>query len=161
MKNILTNESLERIAPSVFAANQWHERTDKYNFVPTIRVVEALRDTGFQPVRATQSNSRIENKRNYTKHMIRFQHADNMAINLGDVIPEIVLINSHDGTSAYKMTLGLYRLACLNGLTVSENTLKTISVRHIGNNDLCRDVIKAANKITKKIKTNKPNKRAN
>jgi uncharacterized protein DUF932 len=43
--------------------------------------------------------------------MLRFRHEDvSQSLAVDDVIPEVVLINSHDGTSAYKLIAGLYRL---------------------------------------------------
>jgi hypothetical protein len=39
------------------------------------------------------------------------------------VTPEIVLLNAHDGTSAYQFHAGLFRLVCANGLIVSDATL--------------------------------------
>jgi hypothetical protein len=50
----------------------------------------------------------------------------------GDVLPEIVLDNSHDGTGAYRLMAGLFRLACLNGLIVAEGNVTSVSVRHVG-----------------------------
>jgi hypothetical protein len=45
--------------------------------------------------------------------------------------PEIVVTNSHDGTSAAKVALGIFRLVCSNGL-VAGRTFTEISVRHTG-----------------------------
>jgi hypothetical protein len=35
-------------------------------------------------------------------------------------VPEILFLNSHDGTSAYQLRVGLYRAICTDGLVVSE-----------------------------------------
>ncbi|MCA9404495.1 MAG: DUF945 domain-containing protein [Candidatus Omnitrophica bacterium] len=146
----LTDAELQRYAPSVFAKEPWHERTDKYRFVPTIDVVNALRDHGIVPVRAYQSSSRIEGKGEYTKHMIRFRMSgDYDRLQVGDTVPEVVLINSHDGACAYRLTMGLFRLACSNGMMVNDQTIGNMSVRHIGNADLREGVIDATMEIVK------------
>ncbi len=46
-----------------------------------------------------QSKSRIEDKTDFTKHMIRMRHAGQ--VNAKPEANEIILINSHDGASSY------------------------------------------------------------
>lgn len=142
---ILNDEDLKRKAPSVFALEAWQERSEKYRFIPTISIVNALRESGYYPVKAVQSRTRIEGKAEYTKHMLRFRcispTSGEVSHAVNDIIPEIVLINSHDGSSAYKMMLGLFRLVCSNGLVVADKELASISVRHSGQHNLIREVI--------------------
>lgn len=146
MNRPLDDEQLNRIAPSIFADQPWRDRSERYRFVPTINVVNALRDAGYFPVKAMQSRSRIPGKGEFTKHMIRFRSKLN-GFEVNDTIPEIVLINSHDGTSAYKMMMGLFRLVCSNGLVVADKTIDSIHVRHVGDRDLCQEVIDVSGKI--------------
>jgi hypothetical protein len=89
--------------------------SEKYRFFPTAQVVEGLMQEGFAVVRAQQSRSRIEGKGEYTKHLLRFRHASQAESAVQSTVPEIVLINSHDGSSAYHLSLGLYRVICTNG----------------------------------------------
>jgi hypothetical protein len=80
--------------------------------------------------------------------MIRFRHADSSAaLQVGDVIPEVVLINSHDGTSAYKLIAGMFRLACSNGLMVSEGEIESVTVMHKGN--ILDNVIEGSYRLVK------------
>jgi hypothetical protein len=51
---------------------------------------------------------------------------------VGSSIPEVILVNSHDGTSAYKLMAGIFRLVCTNGLIVAESTIGSLSVPHKG-----------------------------
>jgi len=146
----LTQEEIRRVAPSVFAQSPWHERTDKYKFVSTPRVIDAMTDSGYYPVKAQQSNSRIPGKREFTKHMLKFRSKECEGIQINDVIPEIVLVNSHDGTSAYKMMFGLFRLVCTNGLIVADSMISSVSFRHIGASNICRQVIKKSNAMVKR-----------
>ena len=46
---------------------------------------------------------------------------------------EVVLVNSHDGTSRYELSLGAFRLACLNGMMVAEGLVEIVKIRHTGN----------------------------
>ncbi len=129
----LTMEELRHYAPSAFATAAHESRSIRYTYIPTSEVIAGLMHAGFQPFRATQSRSRIEGKTEFTKHMIRFRHPDATAIErVGDSVPEVVLVNSHDGTSAYKLSAGLYRLVCSNGLMVSDSTVEMLSIQHKG-----------------------------
>lgn len=141
---ILTDNELKYYAPSVFTRDAWHDRSQQYQTIPTINVINALCDNGFVCVKAMQSRTRIFGKRDYVKHLIRFRVRTAETPSVGDTIPELVLINSHDGTSAYKLNFGLYRLVCANGLIVSEKEVMTIKLVHKGHNNICNDAIYAA-----------------
>src|ERR1700687_3303207 len=94
-------DQIAQYAPSALATRPHESRSDRYTYIPTINVIEGMIKAGFQPFSASQSRSRIEGKSEFTKHMIRFRHADLMQAVVGDVLPEVILVNSHDGTSAY------------------------------------------------------------
>ena len=128
----LTDEMIQRYAPSAFAGQAYEKQSDRYAFVPTSAVIDGMRNAGFFPVMACQSRTRVEGKQNFTKHMIRFRSSDSQAITVGDSLVETVLINSHDGTSAYDLSLGVFRLVCSNGMVVGD-VFESIHIRHIGN----------------------------
>jgi hypothetical protein len=145
----LEDNNLRRLAPSVFATEPYTAMSARYRFVPTIDVVNEMRSNGFFPIRAQQSRTRIEGKGEFTKHLLRFRHTSDLgrAVGLNEEIPEIVLVNSHDGTSAYKLAAGIFRLVCTNGLIVSTSDFGNISVRHSGTEDLPARVIDASFQI--------------
>lgn len=128
----LSNEQLRERAPAAFATDAHDSRSTRYAYIPTTRVIEALRDSGFQPVRATQSISRM-GRQDFTKHMISFARMDGaQMLRVGDSVPQVNLVNSHDGTSAYNLIAGLYRLACNNGLMVADSCVQSVKVQHTG-----------------------------
>ena len=143
----LTLDALKHYAPSAFATEAHESRSVRYTYIPTSEVIAGLMREGFQPFKATQSRSRIEGKAEFTKHMIRFRHPDSFAAiqRVGDSVPEVVLVNSHDGTSAYKLSAGLFRLVCSNGLMVSDSTVEMLSVMHKG--DIVNQVIEGSFQI--------------
>ncbi|MGF6755119.1 hypothetical protein P3T16_002514 [Paraburkholderia sp. GAS42] len=59
-----------------------------------------------------QTRVRHDDRREYTKHMLRLRHAKQIT---GDEANEIVLLNSHDGMSSYQMLAGVLRFVCQNG----------------------------------------------
>lgn len=149
--NPLSNDQLHAAAPSIFATQPWERMSEKYRFIPTVDVVNAMRDSGFQPVRAMQSRTRIEGKGDFTKHMIRFSHNDHLALsNVGEERPEVVLVNSHDGSSAYQLMAGIFRLVCANGMIVQSSDMGSLSVRHSGRaEDTASKVIEGSFEIIK------------
>ncbi|QII84191.1 DUF945 domain-containing protein [Bordetella hinzii] len=138
----LTDDQIHRIAPSVFAEGKHESRSDRYTFIPTIDVLNGLRREGFEVVSATQGRTRIPGKAEFTRHMLRLRRIQDVAEFVGDEYPELVLVNSHDGTSGYQLSAGMYRLVCSNGLVVSSSLAEQISVHHKG--DIVRDVIEGA-----------------
>lgn len=141
----LENEELNQLAPSAFATTPWFAQSSRYAFVPTSSVIDGMREAGFLPYNASQSRSRIEGKQFFTKHIIRFRPQNVELAQVGDTAVEAVLINSHDGTSAYELSLGAFRLACLNGMMVSEGLADIVKIRHTGN--IISDVIAATQNI--------------
>src|SRR3990167_1615860 len=131
MFNTLSVERLKQIAPSVFTEISAEGTSDKYQHISTAKVVDALLAEGFMPTQAMQCNCRKPDNKAYTKHLLRFRHANARPTPSG-LFPEIVLINSHDGLSSYRLMAGIYRLVCSNGL-VAGNFYNDIRVRHQGN----------------------------
>jgi hypothetical protein len=128
-------DQLRDMAPSAFATEPHSSRSARFAYIPTSGIIEAMMKEGFQPFKATQSGSRIEGKAEFTKHMIRFRHISNTAelLKVGDKIPEVVLVNAHDGTSTYQLMSGIFVLLCSNGLMVADGTIESLKVQHTGN----------------------------
>lgn len=147
-KTALTNDDLRRSVPSVFAATPWERMSHRYKFIPTIEVVDVLRDKGFSPSMAIQSRSRIEGKGAFTKHMIRFRATESFGpLVVGAELPELVLVNSHDGTSGYQLMSGIYRVLCANGMVTHSADLDSVSVHHKGGSDFHQKIIDATYEV--------------
>ncbi len=135
---VLSNDQMFKIAPSIFAQHADAARSERYRFAPTIEVVDALREEGFMPVKVTASKAKTEEGVDYVKHSIRFRREQDMETKLakvGGVFPEIALTNSHNGTSGFIVDPALLRLVCSNGLIVS-NSQGALRDRHGGKDDL-------------------------
>jgi len=125
----LTNDQMMRVAPSIFAEDKHASRSARYTYIPTIDVVNGLRREGFEPFMVAQGRTRVPGKSDFTKHMLRLRHRSDIANTEAN---EIVLVNSHDGTSSYQLISGLIRFACNNGLVCGEN-IEDFRVPHKGN----------------------------
>jgi hypothetical protein len=141
----LTMDEIARRAPSALATRPYDAMSAKYAHIPTLGVIEAMIAAGFQPFSAVQSRTRVPGKGDFTKHMLRFRHSDIGPLVVGAVIPELILVNSHDGTTAYKLIAGLYRLICSNGMMVSDAEIDSINVRHTGN--VVQDVLDGSHRL--------------
>lgn len=137
----LSDEQIRLVAPSIFSAEKHVSRSDRYALIPTADVLRELRREGFQPFMVCQTRVRQEHRRAHTKHMIRLRHASEMA---GEEANEVILINSHDGTSAYQMLAGMFRFVCKNGL-VCGAVSADIRVQHTG--DVMGDVVQGAYEV--------------
>lgn len=92
---------------------------------------------------ACQTRVRNTDKREHTKHMIRLRHASNI---MSKEANEIILLNSHDGSSSYQMMAGKFRFVCANGLVLGDMAMDQ-KVRHSGRIDVVNDVIEGAYEV--------------
>ena len=131
----LSHQQIRAVAPSVFAMSPHMSRSERYAYIPTVDVLSGLEREGFRVVKAGQSRTRIPGKADFTKHMLRLRHESTVdeLPSLGGVVPEIVLKNSHDGTSAYQLMGGMFRFICLNGMVVADSLIGSLKVQHSGN----------------------------
>ncbi|WP_435956143.1 DUF932 domain-containing protein [Dryocola sp. BD626] len=134
----LTNEELMRHVPSVFSEEKHESRSDRYTYIPTITLLDNLRREGFQPFFACQTRARDTGKREHTKHMLRLRREGQI---MGKEVPEIILLNSHDGSSSYQMIPGMFRFVCANGMVCGQS-FGEIRVPHKG--DVVGKVIEGA-----------------
>ena len=137
----LTHEELMHYVPSVFSEEKHASRSERYTWIPTITILENLQREGFQPFFACQSRVREQGKREHTKHMLRLRRTGQ--INRPQV-PEIILINSHDGSSSYQMLPGIFRAICTNGMVCGQS-FGEIRVPHRG--DVVEKVIEGAYEV--------------
>ena len=144
-KSGLSLIDLQQSVPAAFADRAFSSTRASYVFISTAQLVDALLEAGFEATHARQVNARGE-RVGFAKHMIRFRHVRE-SVTLVDAVPEVILINSHDATSAYELRAGLYRPVCCNGLMVRMGDFGLIRVPHRGR-DVMEDVVKGALEIT-------------
>lgn len=145
----LNDSEIQRIAPSVFAAEPHESRGEHYAYIPTSRVLEGLRNEGFVPMAVGQSRTRVAGKADFTKHMLRFRHSSMIDAGLNKEVPELVLVNSHDGTSSYNLMGGIFRMICSNGMIIADNSSE-IRVQHRGN--IVDNVIEGSYEVIESVK---------
>src|ERR1700722_12218424 len=140
-------EAIREQAPAVFAPSAHERMSSKYTFIPTERVLAGLMSAGFVPVEARQTQARSASPL-HARHIVRLRRRFE-TVQLKGSVPEVVFLNSHDGTSAYQLRMGIFRVVCTNGLIVSKGAFPAYCVSHRGN--VVDDVIVGALKISERF----------
>ncbi|MCP4154104.1 MAG: DUF945 domain-containing protein [bacterium] len=120
-------------APSVFATQAHSQVSNRYQFISTLEMIQGLGSEGWFPVHAQENRVRKTDREGYTKHLLRFRRFDEKLPMVGDTLPEVVIVNSHDGSCSYQLHAGLFRLVCENGMVVADSKLGQVRRRHTGN----------------------------
>ena len=127
-REALDNEALFRHVPSVFAREAHDSRSERYVYVPTIEILEGLRREGWFPFFAVQAVPRDGNRVGHAKHMLRLRRDDGIG---KPEAAEVIIVNSHDGTSSYQMFAGMLRFVCTNSMIAGER-FEEVRVPHTG-----------------------------
>lgn len=129
----LTLGQLKQRAPSVFATHAAEKMSKNYAFVSSLQAIDIMAKVGLVPVDADQRNAKGDPS--VARHLVRLAFRDDLAKakarKVGDTMPEVILVNSHNGRTAFKLYYGLFRFVCANGLIVSDHEVGATR-RHIG-----------------------------
>ena len=120
MKTTMTNSEVNKLGLS-----------EHYSFVPTINVVNDLRELGYECVAAEQVKARKKTTNGYQKHMLTFENPK-YKVEGAEEYPQLLLTNSHDGGNAFTLSAGIFRLICSNGLVIKTEDYGTSRLVHKG-----------------------------
>ncbi len=127
----MNHEQIRHVAPSVFAVNPHPRVSEKYQFVPTAKVLETFESDGFECIHAKQQKVRDMSRKESTKHTLLLrQPGINVKDHRGVNLPTVRVINSHDWSSTLQVHFGMLALICSNGLYFTGNQFASYSVRH-------------------------------
>jgi len=141
----LTTEYLMQQAPALFTQEPHNEASDKYHFVSTIDIINEIKSFDWYPTSVQQSSVKDENKEGYQRHLVRFRHFDDLLTPKENAV-ELLLFNSHDRTTAFSISVGIFRFVCANGLVIADDVFESYKIKHIGDRD--NDVATAIANIT-------------
>lgn len=99
--------------------------SSKYGFISTKQFIDDMSTLGW-----SISSTTTRSKTGLGKHAMRFKHP-NYRLPAGDFI-EIVVLNSHDGSTSFTLQFGIFRLVCSNGLVVGNTLIEPVRIRHVG-----------------------------
>jgi len=142
--NPLTDQELLAQAPTLFTKEPHFEVSDKYHFIPTIDVINEIKNHNWHPTSVQEASVKEVSKNGYQRHLVRFRHFDDL-LNPKENAMELLLFNSHDRSTAFSISAGIYRFVCANGLVISDSVFESHTIKHIGERD--NDVIGAIDSI--------------
>lgn len=116
--------------------------SDRYCFVSTDTIIDAMRAEGWKVTKHQVQRVRKPERQGYQKHTVWFGRENEELQFRGQVMPRVVVVNSHDGKSGIIIRGGLERLVCMNGLTMPLTEQRIIRLRHTGR-ELLPNVIAA------------------
>jgi hypothetical protein len=120
---MITLDQLKSQTPSVFATSPSTKMSDKYVFVPPIDILENFEREGWELASAKQVGKGI-----HSVHELRLRNGELPKV--GDTLVEAIIRNSHNGMASFRVSAGLHRLVCSNGLTVPTALAESFNIRH-------------------------------
>ena len=141
----LTLEQLQEQAPVLFTEEPHFQTSEKYHFVSSIDVINEIKSHNWHPVSVQQSSVKDEDKEGYQRHVVRFRHFDDLLSPKENAV-ELLLFNSHDRSTAFSISAGIFRFVCSNGLVIADSVFESYKIKHIG--DRTNDIHTAIDKIT-------------
>jgi len=140
--------TIDEVISKCEAAGQNHPHhavSDKYVFLSTQDIIRTLQGHGWHPVRTNHSYTRNKTYDGYQQHEITFRLFDSDMTPRGvtdvsntsksdNVIPQVLLVNSHNRSASFKLFMGLFRVLCSNGLVVSDGIAPSLKIKHIHQN---------------------------
>jgi hypothetical protein len=119
--------------------------TEKFAPIRTADAVNALLENGWQIQTSSVAKTRKAERAPYARHAATLSYTgDDFG---GEFRTQILVVNSNDGGSAFKLYAGIYRFICANGLVVG-STFEGITIRHIGDlNSIRQRIVEGADRI--------------
>ena len=127
----LTTTELMTQAPALFTEEPHHQVSEQYHFIPTIEVINEIKQHNWYPVSVQEASVRDLDKEGYQRHLVRFRHFDDLLNPQANAV-ELLLFNSHDRSTAFSISAGIYRFVCANGLVISDSVFESYKIKHIG-----------------------------
>lgn len=124
--------------PYLFTTDHADTLSANYTQVNTSEYLNILLQSGWRihSVNAPKTTKASTTPIEFKQHMIKLVPEDingglsKTLRSIGDSVPMIWLENSHNGKKALRLTAGLMRLICTNGLAIVDDEIQAIALRH-------------------------------
>lgn len=139
MKNseLTLPEQLQLLQPSK-CDKQMSRHYKTYDTVKMAEMLLALTSKGEQVFelrqiqwKKTSKKTAAQGKNGRGIHTVRIKTRKAFMINGEEQFPEVVIINSYDGSSPLKIMCGIFRLVCSNGLVIKTKDFGEMRQRHM------------------------------
>lgn len=126
--------SLRQRVPAIFTKTPSPKVSDRYSFADSEYYLQKFIDADWFIHSARQVS-----KSEYAPHQVVLRNKDIATV--GDLLPQLIFTNSHNGIKKMTMDTGIYRLVCSNGLVVPTSITQSLSIKHIDLGDSTTDTI--------------------
>lgn len=131
---MISLNSLRERVPAIFTKTPSPKVSDKYSFADSEYYLQKFIDADWFIHSARQVS-----KSEYAPHQVILRNNDIATV--GDLLPQLIFTNSHNGIKKMTMDTGIYRLVCSNGLVVPTSITQSLSIKHIDLGDSTTDTI--------------------
>lgn len=131
--SISLNSLRERV-PAIFTKTPSPKVSDRYSFADSEYYLQKFIDADWFIHSARQVS-----KSEYAPHQVILRNNDIATV--GDLLPQLIFTNSHNGIKKMTIDTGIYRLVCSNGLVVPTSITQSLSIKHIDLGDSTTDTI--------------------
>lgn len=112
-----------------------HSRSEKYLVIPTREVLDVFEEMGFTYNEDSlwKVNSRKQSRKGLGKHMITLRHPElQFDVSLrNELVPQLYLWNSYDGSIRLKIVIGFFRHVCSNTMAFGSGIIDPIVFKHV------------------------------
>lgn len=126
--------SLRQRVPAIFTKTPSPKVSNRYSFADSEYYLQKFIDADW-----TIHSARQVSKSEYAPHQVILRNKDIATV--GDLLPQLIFTNSHNGIKKMTMDTGIYRLVCSNGLVVPTSITQSLSIKHIDLGDSTTDTI--------------------
>ena len=127
-------DSLRTRVPAIFTKTPSPKVSNRYSFADSEYYLQKFIDADW-----TIHSARQVSKSEYAPHQVILRNNDIATV--GDLLPQLIFTNSHNGIKKMTMDTGIYRLVCSNGLVVPTSITQSLSIKHIDLGDSTTDTI--------------------
>ena len=131
---MISLNSLRERVPAIFTKTPSPKVSDRYSFADSEYYLQKFIDADW-----TIHSARQVSKSEYAPHQVVLRNNDIATV--GDLLPQLIFTNSHNGIKKMTMDTGIYRLVCSNGLVVPTSITQSLSIKHIDLGDSTTDTI--------------------
>ena len=122
-------EQIFEKTPSVLQEKNAVTTSERYRHITTLDIIRKLSDLNWFPNRAVEVKAR--KNIGFQKHMVTLRNPD-IKFEVGNRIPEVILVNSHDGKISHRVRFGIFEVVCSNGLIVAKEEFPELRILHRG-----------------------------
>lgn len=131
---MISLNSLRERVPAIFTKTPSPKVSNRYSFADSEYYLQKFIDADWFIHSARQVS-----KSEYAPHQVILRNKDIATV--GDLLPQLIFTNSHNGIKKMTMDTGIYRLVCSNGLVVPTSITQSLSIKHIDLGDSTTDTI--------------------